>query len=85
MAVEFDPVVPNRDPGFWGLKVNGGPVWEVIWCERKPILGFFSRVKPKALEPDPFPGIYSLEVVKVNIAEASSPELLAKSWSAAED
>jgi len=85
MAVEFDLVVPKEDPGFWGLKVNGRPVKEVIWCERKPILEFFSSVRLKVFEADPFPGIDSLEVVKVDIVETSSPALLAKSWSRDED
>lgn len=78
--IEFDASIPGKDPGWWGLKVNGSDVSEVIWCHQKPTLGLFTSVRPKALEDDPFPGIESLEVVKVSIVPTSEPQLLAKSW-----
>lgn len=78
--VIFDYKIPKKDPGMWGLKINGEPVCEVVWCERKPFLGVFKSVRPKAFEADQFPGIESLEVVKVIVLEQGTPELLADSW-----
>ena len=69
-----------EESSWWGLKVNGGEVIEVIYSERKPMLVHFSRVKRTAFDADPFPGIESLDVVRVAINETGSPELLAKEW-----
>jgi hypothetical protein len=78
--IKFDENIPKTQPGLWGLKVNGNPVSEVIWSAKKPLLGNFTSVRPKALEDNPFPDIISLEVIRVDVVEIGSPELLSKSW-----
>lgn len=78
--IEFDKRIPPKEHGFWGLKVNGDATREVIWSERKPTLGQFKSVRAKALEDNAFPGIEKLEVVRVQVVEIGSPELLADTW-----
>ena len=80
MTVEFDNNIPPRDPGLWGLKINGGPVTEARWFERKPCLCHFSSIRPKAFESDPYPGVESIEVVKISVTEIGEPQLLAETW-----
>ncbi len=79
MDIEFDPEIPPADPAYWGLKIDGGQVIEVIWSDRKPMAAHFRAGRPQAIG-NPYPGIHSLHVVKVSVAEASPPELLAENW-----
>ncbi|ABD72124.1 hypothetical protein Rfer_4438 (plasmid) [Rhodoferax ferrireducens T118] len=79
MSIEFDPDIPPVDPAYWGLKIDGGQVIDVIWSDRKPTAAHFRAGRPQAIGA-PYPGIQSLQVVKVSLVEASPPELLAENW-----
>lgn|GEM_PF-3693880 len=78
MPIVFDENKPKRDEGFWGLKIDGEAVSEVVWADRKPSISYFMTIKEAPFEDRPFKGIKKIEVVKVEIVELGQPELLSK-------